>query len=87
MLFVRELPDGRTLVVLPLLWGYASLALGRPGQSWFYDTWQYQSRQAALDACLEWNGEPGTEPTGWYKHPATGRRRPDGDPAREYVAE
>jgi hypothetical protein len=27
------------------------------------------------------------EPAGWFREPATGRRRPDGDPAREYVHE
>ena len=26
-----------------------------------------------------------TEPTGWMRHPTTGRRRPGGDPAAEYV--
>ncbi len=32
---------------------------------------------------VEWEGEG--EPTGWFRHPRTGRRRPDGDPEREYV--
>lgn len=27
----------------------------------------------------------GTEPTGWYRNPQTGRRRPDGDPNQEYI--
>ena len=26
-----------------------------------------------------------SEPSGWHRHPATGRRRPDGDPTKEYV--
>lgn len=25
------------------------------------------------------------EPEGWMREPASGRRRPEGDPAREYV--
>ena len=25
------------------------------------------------------------QPTGWMRHPKTGRRRPDGDPGREYI--
>lgn len=25
------------------------------------------------------------EPAGWHRHPATGRRRPDGDPSKEYI--
>ena len=35
-------------------------------------------------ATLEtWDGVG--EPTGWMRHPTTGRRRPDGDPSKEYV--
>lgn len=29
--------------------------------------------------------EIGVEPTGWYRSPTTGRRRPGGDPAQEYI--
>lgn len=29
-----------------------------------------------------WNGIG--EPAAWMRHPATGRYRPDGDPAKEY---
>jgi len=47
--------------------------------------WQYQSRDAALVALAAWDGEG--EPEGWYRHPATGRRRPGGDPAQEFVRE
>jgi hypothetical protein len=25
------------------------------------------------------------EPTGWFREPATGRRRPNGDPDKEYI--
>lgn len=31
----------------------------------------------------EWNGEG--EPEGWYRHRKTGRRRPGGDPEKEYI--
>jgi len=30
-----------------------------------------------------WDGEG--EPTGWMRHPASGRRRPGGDETKEYV--
>jgi hypothetical protein len=30
-----------------------------------------------------WDGTG--EPEGWFRHPASGRRRPDCDPAQEYV--
>lgn len=38
---------------------------------------------AAVAALIAWNGEG--EPSGWMRHPETGRRRPGGDPAGEYV--
>jgi hypothetical protein len=38
---------------------------------------------AAVLAAHEWDGTG--EPVGWMRHPQTGRRRPDGDPAREYI--
>jgi hypothetical protein len=47
---------------------------------WCYST--YDAAKAALDA---WTGEDGTEPQGWHRHPSTGRRRPDGDPSKEYI--
>lgn len=50
----------------------------------YNDRWCYAdvaSAKAALDA---WSGNIGTEPDGWKRHPRTGRRRTDGDPAREY---
>jgi hypothetical protein len=53
-------------------WGY--------GERWCFDT--FYDASEALDA---WDGEEGTEPFGWHRHPDTGRRRPDGDPAHEYV--
>jgi hypothetical protein len=34
-------------------------------------------------ALREWDGNG--EPDGWMRHPDSGRRRPDGDAAREYV--
>lgn len=43
------------------LWGYED--------RWCYKT--YKDAKAALDA---WDGAEGTEPTGWHRHPKTGRR-------------
>lgn len=47
------------------------------------DRWCFEpgSAAAALEA---WSGEG--EPEGWHRHPDSGRRRPNGDKAREYVA-
>jgi hypothetical protein len=37
---------------------------------------------ASLNA---WNPEVDAEPPGWFRCPTTGRRRPGGDPAKEYI--
>ena len=47
----------------------------------------YQTFDLASEALNDWmiRGFSG-EPNGWHRDPYTGRRRPDGDPTREYVA-
>lgn len=49
------------------------------------DRWCYLDEAGAVTAQDAWNPTEGEEPTGWHRHPKSGRRRPDGDPAREYV--
>lgn len=38
------------------------------------DRWCYCSYEAAKEAFDAWDGTKGTEPTGWHRHPGTGRR-------------
>lgn len=78
---VRELPDGREIVVLPWSGGKAQLSIGRRTGFWD-DTWNYEFVTEAMAVAETWDG--GGEPMGWFRHPASGRRRHDGDPAREY---
>lgn len=47
------------------------------------NNWCYESEEAAT-AALE-KLEDGTEPEGWFRHVETGRRRPNGDPEKEYI--
>jgi hypothetical protein len=49
------------------------------------DHWCYHNVWDAMEALASWDGAEGTEPQGWHRHPTTGRRRPDGDPGKEYV--
>ena len=46
------------------------------------DAYYYRTRAAAKHALESWSGEG--EPQQWIRHPQTGRRRDNGDPAREY---
>lgn len=70
---VRVLPDGREVAVIP--WSYAGAQLSTSwGRTGFWDdTWDYRSVREAVEAAAAWDGAG--EPPGWYRHPATGRRR------------
>lgn len=48
----------------------------------YSNRWCYE-HGLARPAWLAWGGNG--EPLGWHRHPSSGRRRPGGDPAREYV--
>lgn len=78
---VKELADGRDIAVVALLHGYAAVMICPRDAGWRDGYWQYQDVGLALAAAERWEGEG--EPVGWYKHPGSGRRRPDGDPAQE----
>lgn len=84
-LHIRPLGDGRAVFLLPMLMGNTRIAIGDVGRPYFDDGWCYQFEQnyAAWRAALGWDGEG--EPEGWYRHPDTGRRRPDGDASKEHV--
>ncbi len=81
----RPLPDGRVLIVLPLFFGKARLGITTADfeDGGFNDVWDFPSVDAAVAAMTAWDGEG--EPAGWDRHPESHRRRPEGDPAREFV--
>jgi hypothetical protein len=51
----------------------------------YLDRWCYHDAKAALVGATCWLESENAEPTGWHRHPMTGRRRPDGNPALEYI--
>lgn len=83
-LLSRWLDDGRVLQLLPWRAHGVQLSVGR-GDGYYQDSWIYDAEQAEAGwrAALGWDGQG--EPEGWYRHPQSGRRRPDGDPAKEFV--
>lgn len=83
-LYTRELGDGRELTVYPMTFGKARLCIGEAGAPTYEDAWCYAFPALAVEAAKNWDGE-GDAPVGWHRHIGSGRRRPDGDPAREYV--
>lgn len=83
-LYRREIGD-RLIGVLPLYAGRARLGIGPVGSDGFDDVWDFPNRARAIAVAHVWNPDEDPEPPGWHRHPGSGRRRPDGDPAREYI--
>ncbi len=81
----RRLPDGRYVGIYEML--YNDRIIIGTSLAWYDDGWCFDpaKSKAALAAWIA-VGCVG-EPTGWHKHINTGRVRPDGDPAREYINE
>lgn len=90
-LLVRKLPSGRWLFVVYDHREHIRLGISmrRPLErvGAFYDVWVYDDVRRALYAAWTWNPEFSPEPTGWYRHVNTARRRPDGDAGQEYIWE
>jgi hypothetical protein len=78
----KLLPDGREAFVYKMIYTFR-LGVGEPGSGYYEDGWCYEDLGPAMVAFAEWNGEG--EPNCWTRHPNTGRRRPGGDPSKEYV--
>lgn len=76
------LPGGREWIVYRDVFTYRML-IGRPDLGWGDDVYDFLTLSAAVEAGELWDGEG--EPSGWHRHPPSGRRRPDGDPLREYT--
>lgn len=79
------LPDGQALAVVPMLFGKARLCLGPEDLQTYDRGWCYDDPQVAVSELNRWDPAKEHEPNGWMREPATGRRRPGGDPAKEYV--
>jgi hypothetical protein len=80
---VRWLPDGRELTLLPLSRGTVQLGVSRDRKGFYEDSWYFDTLARGWDALVGWDGTG--EPEGWSRHPSSGRRRPSGDAAQEYV--
>lgn len=75
--------NGLEWVVYPMIYT-ARLCVGPPEDRTGYDdAWCYGSLEAALAAARAWDGKG--DPEGWHRHPASGRRRPGGDPKLEFI--
>lgn len=81
---VKDAPDGRRIWIVQF--AFTGAIIIGPPDAWEYDDrWCYATAAQAAMYARAWSAEPGTEPTGWHRHPDTGRRRPGGQPANEYI--
>lgn len=83
--FIRDV-DHRDILVMPLLFTSAIITVPHTHSLDYEGRWWYHTAADAIQAAEQWPGLTGTEPTGWHRHPDSGRRRPDGDPARERIS-
>lgn len=80
---VRVFADGRIAWIHRLLYTWAILVVEAEDLSLGHDDrWCYTSPQLAEKALAEWDGP---EPLGWIRHPSSGRRRENGETAKEYI--
>ncbi len=77
---------GKEAAVVPLLFG-ARITVGDADDDFGWsECWDYDDLEAANEALHRWDPTKEAEPSGWVRHIPSYRRRPDGDPRREYVA-
>lgn len=85
----RTVTDGREISVIFDASNFVRMGISLPAPFQEIgkraDLWIYYKPLTALIEALRWDGLG--EPFGWNRHPATARRRPDGDAAREYIWE
>lgn len=71
----KLIPGDRYAAIFQFMFTHA-IIVGCVGDVMRYDDrWCYGSYDKAKAALDAWDGTPGTEPDGWHRHPATGRRR------------
>jgi hypothetical protein len=84
--YVEVYGDGNYVAYYPLLmhWtiisGHLDLTYG------YEDRWCFGDQKNVEDCFNAWKAKDfNGEPEGWVRHPKTGRRRINGDPATEYI--
>jgi len=79
--FVRDFADGTLAIhILPMIYNHRVVVSRRrpDGEidqlAGVLDAWCYSNMADAVAACASWNPDAEREPTGWIKHPFSGRR-------------
>jgi len=72
------------LAVLPMTYGKGRLIYSE-NIDYVANAWCYERYDDALFWLGAWNPKHTKEPGGWIRNPFDGRRRPGGDPNKEYI--
>lgn len=78
----KLLTGNRWAVIHPLMYTHAILMGRVPRKMTHDDRWCYHTYAAAKAALNAWDGTG--EPTGWHRHPSSGRRVDEN--GKEYIA-
>ena len=79
-----RLRNGRTAHITEMIFNHRINLMSVNGHFWD-DAWCYDDLSSAVKGLITWNTDTMSEPTGWKKHPATGRYRPDSNPELECI--
>jgi hypothetical protein len=82
-MMVKRLPDGRYSAVAPLIATYAIVIGDWGNEQGYNDRWCYHDLNPAIRAFNAWDGTG--EPTGWHRHPKSGRRLAEDDHSYDEV--
>jgi hypothetical protein len=80
----RQFETGEWAAVMPMTFGKGRICFDL-SPSGYEDMWCFESLGAAVDALQAWDLAHDTEPSGWFRHPLSGRRRPNGNAGEEFV--
>lgn len=81
----KFLADGRACGLMRLIFG-GRICVGDPDDRFGYEeAYDYETYEEAEAGFWEWDSSVFPEPTMWVRHTPSYRRRPAGNPDREYV--
>lgn len=71
---IKQVGENRYVAILRFLYTYAIVTGSLNDRFSYNDRWCYHNLGDCKKAYNSWDGADGTEPKGWHRHPATGRR-------------
>lgn len=84
---MRDLGDGTWIMARRLMFHWMMVRGDFGDLIGYFDRWCYATEELVREALAAFPLTPSAdyEPSGWHRHPPSGRRRTNGDPAQEYI--